>query len=271
MPMLSRRDERRTAGRPKATGRFGQRAADDGRMMWMIWARKPAARPGAIGVAALLLVALTSASSSEQVTPSESTTAVLSAGRASPAAAALPTESASPSVQPRPFAKMSIAIPSIGIRSLTVVPYVGHADDRPGTRIQNRGIGASPRGSRGGVGPGQIGNLIVTAHRLSAGGPFRRLPSLRNGAHILITSDGTIYDYVVTGTMTISFRSARDIARQSAPVPGHPGRPAVQPMITLSTCATPEDHARGNYWTDRFGNPEHRIDKIGVLVATRAA
>lgn len=40
-------------------------------------------------------------------------------------------------------------------------------------------------------------------------------------------------------------------------------------MITLSTCATPEDHADGNFWSDRFGNPEHRIDEIGVLVATR--
>jgi sortase A len=42
-------------------------------------------------------------------------------------------------------------------------------------------------------------------------------------------------------------------------------------MITLSTCATPEDHANGNYWSDEFGNPEHRIDKIGVLVAQRPA
>ena len=40
-------------------------------------------------------------------------------------------------------------------------------------------------------------------------------------------------------------------------------------MITLSTCATPEDHATGNYWSDRFGNPEHRIDKIGRLVRVR--
>jgi sortase A len=38
-------------------------------------------------------------------------------------------------------------------------------------------------------------------------------------------------------------------------------------MITLSTCSTLEDHAAGNWWADRFGNPEHRIDKIGVLVA----
>jgi sortase A len=39
-------------------------------------------------------------------------------------------------------------------------------------------------------------------------------------------------------------------------------------MITLSTCATLEDHAAGNYWADRFDNPEHRIHKIGVLVRT---
>jgi sortase A len=36
----------------------------------------------------------------------------------------------------------------------------------------------------------------------------------------------------------------------------------------LSTCATYEDHAVGNYWADEFHNPEHRIDKIGVLVRT---
>jgi len=40
-------------------------------------------------------------------------------------------------------------------------------------------------------------------------------------------------------------------------------------MITLSTCATIEDHAEGNYWSDRFDHPERRIDKIGVLVRSR--
>jgi sortase A len=164
---------------------------------------------------------------------------------------------------------MSISIPSIGVRKLRVIPYTGEADDLPGTRIQNRGIAASPRGKKGGVGPGEIGNLIITGHRTSHGAPFRRLPALRHGAHIVIVSEGVTYDYVVTATMTISFRSARDLARQSAPVPGHPGRRATRPMITLSTCATPEDHARGNYWSDELGNPEHRIDKVGVLTGVR--
>jgi sortase A len=42
-------------------------------------------------------------------------------------------------------------------------------------------------------------------------------------------------------------------------------------MITLSTCLTPEDHAAGNYWSDQYDNPEHRVDKIGVLVETAPA
>ena len=171
---------------------------------------------------------------------------------------------------PRPAATERLSIPSIGVHGLRVVAYTGHADDRPGTKIEDHGLAASPRGPRGGVGPGEVGNLIITAHRTSAGGPLLRLPSLRDRAHILISSAGLVYDYVVTATMTISFRSAASLARQSAAVPGHPGSPPTRAMITLSTCATLEDHARGNYWSDALGNPEHRIDKVGVLVAVRS-
>ena len=50
-----------------------------------------------------------------------------------------------------------------------------------------------------------------------------------------------------------------------------PGAEPTRAMITLSTCATIEDHAVGNYWADRFDNPEHRIDKIGVLERVQRA
>ena len=166
--------------------------------------------------------------------------------------------------------RMLVSIPSIGVHDLLVVAYVGHADDLPGTRIEDRGLAASPRGRLGGVAPGVVGNLLITGHRTSAGGPLRLLPSLRSGAHILISSGGLVYDYVVTGTMTVSFRTKASLALQSAAVPGHPGLPATRAMITLSTCATPEDHAAGDYWADALGNPEHRIDKVGVLLAIRA-
>jgi sortase A len=178
-----------------------------------------------------------------------------------------PTHVRSQPVGGQPESRASISIPSIGVHDLLLVSYTGHADDLPGTRIEDQGLAASPRGRLGGVGPGDVGNLIITAHRTSARGPLRRLPSLRDGAHILISSGGLVYDYVVTGTMTISFRSEASLALQSAAVPGHPGLQPTHAMITLSTCATPEDHARGDYWIDALGNPEHRIDKVGVLTA----
>jgi sortase A len=171
----------------------------------------------------------------------------------------------------RAAAVTSLGIPAVGVSDLKVVAYHGTADDRAGTVIQNRGVAASPTGTAGGVGPGEIGNFIVTGHRTAHGRPFGRLPESRNGDHILVTHNGYVYDYVIVRTMVISFRKPAEKAQQNAAVPGQPGAKPAHPMITLSTCATPEDHAQGNYWKDALDNPEHRINKIGTLVATRPA
>jgi sortase A len=176
----------------------------------------------------------------------------------------------SPTVQPKRMTTVTgLSIPAIGVRRLRVVAYTGTADDRPGTVIQDRGVAASPRGRAGGVGPGEIGNFIITAHRTTHGRPFGQVPELKNGDHVLITANGTVYDYLINRTMTVSFRKPVEVAQQNAAVPGRPGERPTRAMITLSTCATPEDHAAGNYWKDALGNPEHRINKIGVLVAKR--
>jgi sortase A len=159
-----------------------------------------------------------------------------------------------------------LTIPRIGIHRLRVIAYRGTTDDAPGTRIQNRGIAASPYGPHGGVGPGGIGNYQVTAHRTAHGGVFRRTPSLPRGARILVDVGHWRYVYRVVRTRWVDFRSARSLHRQRAAVPGHPGASPHRGYLTLSTCATPEDHARGDFWTDRLGNPQHRIDKIAVLV-----
>jgi sortase A len=174
-------------------------------------------------------------------------------------------------VTPAPSGPTYLSIPAIGVRSLKVVPYRGEPDDARGTRIQNRGVAASPRGPRGGVAPGEVGNHIVTGHRLSAGGPLRRLPELSRGDRVVVAAGQVEYVYEVARTLRISFRSDASKALQTAAVPGHPGRRPTRPMLTLSTCATLEDHAAGNFWADRFGNPEHRIDKIGVLVDVRSS
>jgi sortase A len=159
-----------------------------------------------------------------------------------------------------------LTIPKIGIKGLKVVAYQGKTDDGPGTVIQNRGIAAAPYGPDGGTGPGGLGNYQVTAHRSSHGAVFWRTPSLRTGDRVYVDAGQWRWVYKIVDTRWVSFRSATSLRQQRAEVPGKPGQKATRGYITVSTCATPEDHARGNYWTDRFGNPEHRIDKIGVLV-----
>jgi len=164
-----------------------------------------------------------------------------------------------------------LSIPAMGLHDLMVVPYVGQTDDGPGTRIQDRGVAASPHGPQGGVGPGGVGNFQVTAHRTSSTRAFGRLPELRVGDRAVVEADGVPFVYEVRGTRETSFRSARSLAEQRADVPGRPGMPGTRAFLTLSTCATPEDHARGNYWADELGNPEHRIDKIAVLLRAAVA
>ncbi|GAA2251688.1 hypothetical protein GCM10010232_44720 [Streptomyces amakusaensis] len=187
---------------------------------------------------------------------------------ATSARAIAPTPTPTPTPPPESEARTltaKLSIPAIGLRDLPVVPYEGTTDDTEGTRIQNRGDAASPYGEHGGVGPGEKGNYLVTAHRLTAGGPLRELPRLSAGDTVTVTAGGRSHTYEITETRGTSFRSARSLAEQRAPVPGHPGERPTQAMITISTCATPEDDAAGNFWRDEHGNPEHRIDKIGVL------
>ncbi|MFD9302514.1 sortase domain-bontaining protein [Streptomyces sp. NPDC060048] len=162
----------------------------------------------------------------------------------------------------------ALSIPAIGVSDLAVIPYQGSPDDAAGTRIQDRGVAASPYGPRGGVGPGDVGNYIVTAHRISAGGPLWSLPSLKTGASVTVTADGVRYEYLITATRTTSFRSQASMDAQRAAVPGSPGTAPTRAMITVSTCLTPEDNAAGNLWRDPQNNPEHRLDKIGVLTST---
>ncbi|QIK77318.1 sortase [Nocardioides piscis] len=183
-----------------------------------------------------------------------------------------PTVSATAEPPPAPEPRTSyLSVPALGLEDFPVRRYPGSPDDAPGTAIQNRGDMASPRGARGGVGPGEVGNHIVTGHRLTSTQPFRHLPSLAAGSRVLVRVRDVVHVYEVRRTRWTSFRSTSSLAAQRAPVPGRPGVKATRAMITLSTCATIEDHAAGNYWADEFDNPEHRIDKIGVLVATRRA
>ncbi|MFE6834852.1 class E sortase [Streptomyces sp. NPDC057705] len=244
----------------------------------------PAVFAGA--VAALLAACAPSAAAGAAASPQTTSSGPASAPAAAsatytPAAAPSPAASAAPAASTpgsaaAPYAGVRtqasvLSIPSVGISGLRVMPYEGTTDDVPGTRIQDLGHAASPHGKLGGVGPGQVGNFLITAHRLSAGGPLHDLPSVDKGDTVLVTAGGVEYTYEIVATRKTSFRSERSLGEQRSAVPGAPGAVPTQAMITISTCATPEDHAEGNFWSDAQGNPEHRIDKIGVLRKTSAA
>jgi sortase A len=200
----------------------------------------------------------------EQSSPPTTATTWPSA-ESSPTPTPTPTGPATSDGRPR---NARLTIPKIDVDDLRVVAYRGKTDDRRGTVIQNRGHAASPHGPNGGVGPGGIGNYQVTAHRLSSTQAFIDLPRLRRGDRIEVETGKIRYIYEVTKTRRTSFRSEASLEKQRAEVPGKPGAVADRAYITLSTCLTPEDHAAGNFWSDEFDNPEHRIDKIGRLVAT---
>lgn len=164
-----------------------------------------------------------------------------------------------------------LSIPELGLERLRVRHYRGSPDDSRGTRIQDGGILASPYGPDGGTGVGGVGNYLITGHRTSSTEPFRHLPRLGRGDLVHLVAGGKRYTYRIIDTRITSFRSKKSLAQQSAAVPGKIGAKPTRAMITLSTCRTPEDRAEGNYWSDRFGNPENRIDKVGVLVKIQNA
>ncbi|CUR59904.1 putative sortase (Surface protein transpeptidase) [metagenome] len=226
----------------------------------------------ATAAALVLMTGALGACSESVAEPGAAVTPSVTSSAPPPSASATETatESAAPPSGPavsdgRPR-RATLSIPALGLRDLVVVPYPGRTDDARGTRIQDGGVAASPHGPQGGVGPGGLGNYQVTAHRTSSTRAFAELPSLRVGQRVVVTAGGVRYVYEIRRTRETSFRSARSLAEQRAAVPGHPGASPTRAFLTLSTCATPEDHAEGNYWSDKFHNPEHRIDKIGVLV-----
>lgn len=163
-----------------------------------------------------------------------------------------------------------VTIPEIDVRE-ELRYYRGSPDDGPGTRIQDTGDLASPLGRGGGVRAGDVGNFFIAGHRTSAGGPLLRLRQLRRGDSVKVRTscdDGVdvMQRYVITGKPRyIDFFTRKGRAAQIAPVPFAPGEEPTQAMVTLSTCATQEDRARGDRRSDRFGNPPGRWVVVGEL------
>jgi sortase A len=91
--------------------------------------------------------------------------------------------------------------------------------------------------------PGDEGNVVIAAHRVTHGEPFAEMPSLRPGDQVVVETADTTYTYVLdTGgdDLEVSF----DADWVLAPLPDNPDPGGVEPgqepgqrLITLTTCA----------------------------------
>lgn len=72
--------------------------------------------------------------------------------------------------------------------------------------------------------PGQAGNVAIAGHRTTYGAPFYSLDSLARGDVIRITTLQGTFNYVVTGSLTVSPDDVSVVARTTTP------------ELTLTTC-----------------------------------
>lgn len=98
--------------------------------------------------------------------------------------------------------------------------------------------------------PGQRGNLVLFAHRVTHGEPFRNFPRLRAGDRVIVTTASRVYVYRLIPRDLLRVVTQDELwVTQRHPVPG-------ARLITLGTCS--ELFHTGN-----------RMVAFGRLVATR--
>ena len=80
--------------------------------------------------------------------------------------------------------------------------------------------------------PGQVGNFVVSGHRVTYGRPFNQIDELRRGDPIVVETPTQWFAYDVTATAIVSPTDVQVIAA----VPGRPGVRPTSAMLTLTTC-----------------------------------
>jgi sortase A len=84
-----------------------------------------------------------------------------------------------------------ISIPKLGL----------DAPLREGVRLATIDLG--PGHWPGSAMPGEVGNVVVAAHRTSHGGPFRHIDQLVEGDVVEFDTGSGVIEYVVTGTQIV--------------------------------------------------------------------
>jgi sortase A len=112
----------------------------------------------------------------------------------------------------------------------------------------------------GTAGPGQVGNYVIAAHRVTHGEPLRHMPELEAGDVVRIVTRERVYSYrLVTGgpDLVVPF-TAQWV---TTPLPHNPARGVEPPqrqgerLITLTTCA-------------ELFHTDNRMIAFGVLEST---
>lgn len=97
-----------------------------------------------------------------------------------------------------------------------------------------KGIGMYPDGAR----PGEVGNLVLAAHRVTYGEPFRKFPDLEPGDEVIVETRTEVFTYQLRtgGNETrVDFRTSWPL--QPVPDPEAAGQPASEKLVTLLTCS----------------------------------
>lgn len=97
-----------------------------------------------------------------------------------------------------------------------------------------KGVGMYPDGAR----PGEVGNLVLAAHRVTHGEPFRRFFDLRAGDEVIVETRTEIFTYRLRengDAVRVDFRTTWPL--QPVPAPDAAGQEPTEALVTLLTCS----------------------------------
>lgn len=97
-----------------------------------------------------------------------------------------------------------------------------------------RGVGRHTDGAQ----PGEVGNLVLSGHRVTHGEPFRRFLDLEAGDEIVVETRTHVFTYRLRqdgDQIRVPFTTSWPL--WPIPDPGAEGEPATQAVVTLVTCS----------------------------------
>ncbi len=103
-----------------------------------------------------------------------------------------------------------------------------------GTKALSEGVAWYEPGAK----PGEVGNFVIAAHRVTHGEPFRDFLKLKKGDEVVIETRRKVYTYELRqdGTdITVDFTTSWPLA--DVPDPERAGEAATEPVMTMVTCS----------------------------------